>query len=116
MGRPKGSKNKVKKGPLTATGEEIEEQIHRVQDQIESLNAELVSLSCDVKSKRQQIRSCKKELCLLEQTKEQADAALESNRRQEQAKQVADAFLASGRSVEEALNLLGSQENRSEAG
>lgn len=116
MGRPKGSKNKVKKGNLAATSNEIEEQIHRVQDQIEVLNSELENLSSDVRSKRQQIRSCKKELCLLEQTKEQADAAIESGRRQEQAKQVADAFLASGRSVEEVLSLLGGKENQSEVG
>ncbi|MGM9681921.1 MAG: hypothetical protein ACI3XR_10515 [Eubacteriales bacterium] len=115
MGRPKGSKNKVRKGSFATGTDEIEAQIHRVEDQIASLNAELDSLSCDVKSKRQQIRSCKRELCLLEQTKEQADAALESGRRQEQARQVADAFLASGRTVEEALDLLGGKDPRSEA-
>lgn len=116
MGRPKGSKNKIKKGALPTSGGEIEQQIHSVQEQMETLNAELVRLSGDIKTKRQQIRSCKKELISLELTREQANAALESGRRQEQAKQVADAFLASGRSVEEALSLLGGKESRNEVG
>ncbi len=105
MGRPKGSKNKVKNAALKSETT-VEEQIAAVKEQMEVLSSAVAELSAEIREKKKQIGSSKKELSGLLMLQEQMKRAEEDAIRQEQAKQIADAFLASGKTVEDVLPLL----------
>ena len=105
MGRPKGSKNKVKKAVIKGPAS-MDEQIGATKAQMESLFGEIDGLTAEIREKRKQLNVCKKEYAALLAQKEQMRQAEEESLRQEQARRIADAFLASGKSVEEILPLL----------
>lgn len=105
MGRPKGSKNKVKrtaiKGPIS-----LDEQISQTKAQMDSLAAEIDGLSDEIRQKKKRMSALKRSMTGLLAQKEQTRQAEEDARRMEAAKRVADAFLASGKRVEDILPLL----------
>lgn len=105
MGRPKGSKNKVKrnaaKEPVSIDG-----QIAATQAQMDSLCAEIDGLSAEIRQKKKQLAGFRRSMTGLLAQREKSRQAEEEARRMEAAKQVADAFLASGKRVEDILPLL----------
>lgn len=105
MGRPKGSKNKVKRGAIKEPIS-LDEQIAAAQAQMDGLNAEIQELTGTIRQKRKQLTGFKRELSGLMAKQERSRQAEEDARRMAAAKQVADAFLASGKRVEDILPLL----------
>lgn len=105
MGRPKGSKNKVKRA-APKSEETVEERITAVKEHMDTLSAAVSELSAEMREKKKQMVSAKKELSALLSLKEQLQRAEADAKRQEQARQIADAFLASGKTVEDVLPLL----------